>query len=481
MLLDLLIQDVDCEVINKKQVDIKDLCVDSRKCLPDTMFFCIPGGKVDAHNFAQSAVKKGAVALVVNRKLDINVVQILVKDVRKALSLICSNFYNNVDKKLNLIGITGTNGKTTTSFIVKSILENCGKKVGLIGTSGCFIGDEKIETHLTTPDTLDLFRLFDNMLQAKVEYVVMEVSAHAIALNKIYGVKFDIGVFTNLTQDHLDFFGNMQNYWQAKKTFLTDYCNKVIVNVDDPYGRELLDEDMLLFTYGLENPSDLFAININMSILGSEFYVNLDDAIEKVHFKLPGKYNVYNVMAGIYVANLCGINFKDIVSAVDKIESVDGRFDVKKVKDFFVIIDYAHSPDALDNVLSTARALAKAKVITVFGSSGYRDSLKRPIMGEVVSKYSDYSIITSDNPRYERPLDIIQSIARGFTNNNYKMEPDRVKAVSIALNLARKDDIVVICGKGHEKGQNIMGVDVPYCDYDEVQKFIDMSQTTNIK
>ena len=175
MLLDLLIQDIDCEVINKKQVDIKDLCVDSRKCLPDTMFFCIPGGKVDAHNFAQSAVKKGAVALVVNRKLDINVVQILVKDVRKALALICSNFYNNVDKKLNLIGITGTNGKTTTSFIVKSILENCGKKVGLIGTSGCFIGDEKIDTHLTTPDTLDLVRLFDKMLQAKVEYVVMEV------------------------------------------------------------------------------------------------------------------------------------------------------------------------------------------------------------------------------------------------------------------------------------------------------------------
>ena len=467
-----LLKNVTYDVIDNADIEVQDLCTDSRKVQTGSLFFCLEGGKVDGHNFVLDAVSKGAVAVVVSHEIPIRGVPvILVDNVRKALTTICSNFYKNVDKKLKLIGITGTNGKTTTSFILKSILETK-YSVGVIGTSGCFIGDEKIETHLTTPDTLELFSLFNKMHEAGVTYVIMEVSAHAIALDKIYGLKFEIGIYTNLTQDHLDYFGDMENYWCVKKHFMTHYCKKIVVNIDDKYGKDLLDFSGLVYTYGLENPSDIFAVNIDMGFEGSSFYVNLNDEIAKVHFNLTGIHNVYNVMAGLLAGSLCGVDLISAVKGVENVTKVDGRFDLKNVKDFYVIIDYAHSPDALENTLKTVRALAKKRVIAVFGSSGYRDSLKRPTMGAVVSKYADFGIITSDNPRYENPMDIIRDIEKGYTNDKYLTEPDRVTAVQKALSLAQKDDIVVICGKGHELGQNIMGVDVPYSDYDEVEKFI---------
>ena len=452
-------------------IEVQDLCTDSRKVKVGSMFFCIEGGKVDGHNFVLDAVSKGAVAVVVSHEIPPCDIPIIVVDnVRKTLTTICSNFYGNVDKKLKLIGVTGTNGKTTTSFILKSILETK-YSVGVIGTNGCFIGNQRIETHLTTPDTLELFSLLNQMYRAGVTYVVMEVSAHAIALDKIYGLNFDIGIFTNLTQDHLDYFGDIENYWSVKKHFLTHYCKKIVTNIDDNYSKELLDFNGLLYTYGLYNPSDIFAVNINMDLNGSSFYVNLNDEIAKTHFNLAGLHNVYNVMAGLLAGSLCGINLLDAVKSVQNITEVEGRFALQKIKDFYVVIDYAHSPDALENVLKTARSLTKKRLIVVFGSSGYRDSLKRPAMGTVVSKYADFSVITSDNPRYENPLDIIKDIEKGYANDKYLTEPDRELAVQKALSLAQKDDIVVICGKGNEKGQNIMGVEVPYSDYEEVQKF----------
>ncbi len=471
MKLKTLLENVTYDTKNYANIEVHYLCVDSRKVQKGSLFFCIEGGKVDGHNFVLEAISKGAVAVVVSHEIPIyDVPVILVDNVRKALTIICSNFYNNVDKKLRFIGITGTNGKTTTSFILKSIL---GTKynVGVIGTSGCFIGNEKIETHLTTPDTLELFSLLYQMYNKGVVYVIMEVSAHAIALNKIYGLNFDIGIFTNLTHDHLDYFGDMENYWNVKKHFMMQYCKKIVVNIDDKYARELLDFSGIVYTYGLENPSDIFAVNINIDLDGSSFYVNLNDEIAKVHFGLAGIYNVYNVMAGLLVGSLCGVDLINAVKGVEKVTAVDGRFDLKSINDFYAIIDYAHSPDALENVLKTVRTFAKRRVIVVFGSSGYRDSLKRPKMGAVVSKYADFSVITSDNPRYENPMDIIRDIEKGYINDKYLTEPDRVKAVQKALSLAQKDDIVVICGKGHELGQNIMGVDVPYSDYDEVEKF----------
>ena len=467
-----LITGLKCQLLNDKDgIIIENLSIDSRKCTKGSLFCCIEGAKVDAHNFAKDAIKQGAVALVVSKKLDLDIVQILVDDVRKALAIICSNFYDNVDKKMHFVGVTGTNGKTTTTHIIRHILEASGKSVGLIGTNGCIIGKELIKTNLTTPDTIDLFDILKRMHSKGVEYVVMEVSAHAIALDKIYGIRFDVGVFTNLTQDHLDFFGDMDTYWSVKKHFISNYADKIVVNVDDLRGQELKDLANV-YKYGLDFPSDAFAVNVDSSFDGLKAYLNIEDNVFDIHFSLPGLYNIYNVLAGAYTSFLLGCSIEDIQRGLQEIQCIDGRCEMIPVKDFTVVLDYAHTPDALEKILSTLKDLCKGRLIVIFGASGYRDSGKRATMGQVVSRLSDFSIITSDNPRYENPRDIIRSIELGYTNNQYIVEVDRAIAIKMGLDIARQDDIVAICGKGREMSQNINGVDIPYSDYEQVQLYI---------
>ncbi len=469
-----LLEDIDVlQMINEKDINITCLEFDSRKVNPNSIFFCIIGEKVDGHIFAEEAIKKGAKVLVVERKLDINVMQIVVEDTRKAMAIISRNFYKCPDKGIKLVGITGTNGKTTTSYILKHVLTSSNKKVGVIGTNGCSFEDYSEDTGLTTPDSIQLFSIMRKMVDKGAEIIVMEVSAHAIALSKVYGLDFDIGVFTNLTQDHLDFFGNMENYFLVKKSYIEN-CDFKVINIDDPYCQRLNLTNVI--TYGLSNPADSFAIDCEVGLTSSEFTMNLFDDVKRVKFSLTSDYNIGNCLAACSVARKLGISFSDICDSLSKVPSVDGRLEIIKAKDFTVIVDYAHTPDGIEKILQFASKFKKKHLITLLGCGGFRDSLKRYEMGIIADRFSDFCVVTTDNPRYESEQNIVDAIAKGMTEGKYVKQPDRIKAVVTALINAKKGDIVVLCGKGRENYQDIKGQKTPYSEVDIVNNYIELQR-----
>ena len=463
--------------------DISDISFDSRKVYSDGengIFVCLKGENTDGHLFASDALNNGAKVIVTETPLNLTKNEIVVKSTRQALAVLSSNFYENAHKKLKLIAITGTNGKTTTTFMLKSILEASGKKVGLIGTTGAYIGKQFLSVNLTTPDPMDLHRLFKQMVDNACEYCIMEASAHSLFLDKLFGLKFEASIFSNFTQDHLDFFKTMDNYKQAKlKLFTKEYSKCCIVNVDDNVGMEILNGcDIACVGYALYSPADCFAIDIFKSYTGSKFVLNLLDDIFDAEINLPGEFNIYNALAAASTARILGVSATNIKLGLKNLKFVSGRFNsVKLINGAYAIIDFAHTPDGLLKVLSAIKELNPKKLITVFGCGGNRDKDKRHKMGEISDNCSDFSIITSDNPRFENPELILKDIEKGFKSDRYVTIVDRAKAVEIALSLSRKGDIVAILGKGGENYQDINGVKVPYSDYDNVVKFNEKMET----
>lgn len=462
-----LLKGIDYE-LRGEDIDILSLQKNSQNEVQNGLFFCYKGVDKDGESYAKEAICNGAVALVVEEFLPYKVTQVRLQNVRKNIAKICSNFFGNPDKDLKIIGITGTNGKTTTSYMLKNILETAGKSVGIIGTNGIEINKVFFRATLTTPDPQELFEVFSKMKNAGVQYVVMEVSAHALDLYKVYGVKFELGIFTNFTRDHLDYFETMERYKETKaKFFLEDYCKKCIFNADDEVGREFFEKcQVTKYTYGLINPSDVFAINTKMSLAGSKFVVNLFDDILEVQISLAGKFNIYNSLAAILGAKLIGITSDQIVAGLYTIENVAGRFNLITVGDKNVIIDFAHTPDGVENVLRTAKALSKGYITTVFGCGGNRDKGKRKVMGAIAKKYSNKVIITSDNPRFENPYAIIDEIKEGCPEA--LVIENRTQAIITGITTSPKGSCILVLGKGAEDYQEIDGVKYHFSDFEVV-------------
>lgn len=465
-----LIKNIEVEkLINLKNVNIKSLSMDSRSIEKGGLFFAISGNNFNGEMFGAEAEHNGAVAVVSAKALDVNIPQVIVKDVRKVMSLISKQFFNNASEKLKIIEVVGTNGKTTTSSIIYQLLKVSGKKVGLIGTNGVFIDDLRLPSFLTTPDPIELNYVFEQMVLMGMEYCVMEVSAQAIYYNKLEGVKPNILVYTNISPEHLDFFGNMTNYANTKLNYIKSQKDaKIVVNSDDKYANELLNMSNVT-SYGLYNPADVFAINIKMDLKASSFLCNANDDIINIESRLVGDYNVYNLLAGISVGKLCGLSGGVIEHAIKSFKGVDGRWEVFDFKNNNkVIVDYAHTPDGIEKVLSLVKNLRHGRIITLFGCVGYSNSDKRKQMGDIVKKYSDFVIVTSDNYSDENFDKIFDDI--GITKYYAKIE-NRAKAVGFGINMLDKNDTLLLLGKGAETVQKTRGGDVEYSELKIVKEY----------
>lgn len=438
----------DCEITNVTQ--------DSRMIEEGCLFVCIKGGTFDGHSAAREALEKGAAAVLVQVDLGLDR-QILTDDTRAVYSNICANFFGNPADKLKLIGITGTNGKTTTTFLMKQILESAGKKTGLIGTVQNMVGDEVYPAKFTTPDPYELQKLFSLMVKAGCEYCVMEVSSQALAQGRVNGLEFEIAAFSNLTQDHLDYHKTFENYFEAKR-ILFKHCKTAVTNADDPNGLKIVSNlPCKVFTYAVNtNEADFVAKNVKFRSNGVEYDLVCEE-IGRVHCPIPGRFSVYNSLCAASVAITLGIDFGTVLDAVSKSSGVKGRIEVVPTPgtDYTVIIDYAHSPDGLENIITSLKEIAKGRVVTVFGCGGDRDKTKRPKMGKIAAELSDYCVVTSDNPRSENPSMIIKDILEGMkgVSTPYTVVENRKEAIRWAMENAHKDDIILLAGKGHETYQ----------------------------
>ncbi len=471
--------------------DIDNICFDSRKVGEGNLFFCLSGGANDGHAYAQAAIKNGAVAIVAERKLDVSVPQIIVKNTRKALAILSSCFYGEPCEHLKIIGITGTNGKTTTAHMLANIFEAAGIKTGIIGTLGVKYDGKETPCDLTTPDPIFLHKTLADMFLRGIRYVVMEVSAHALYYYKTEGIAFAACIFTNLTQDHLDFFPDMQSYERAKKRlFFEDNCSLAILNGDDETGRKWGEERLkredsnqgTLF-YGISEPADAFAVLNREDLTGSDCIFNINDEICRVQLSLPGIHNVYNALSAATCALSLGIDLGAIVKGLSNITKVDGRLEkVAIYQDAKIFVDFAHTPDGLEKSLTTLRKHCKGRLYCLFGCGGNRDKRKRPIMGETVAKNSDFAILTSDNPRYEDPLDIISDIEKGYRLLSWKyvIVPDRERAIEYAIERLEGGDVLLVAGKGGERFQEIMGIKYDFNDNDIIAKIIKRKEITSI-
>ncbi len=456
---------------NKKSIDIKTLCINSKSIEQGGLFFCLKGENFDGHNYAQEAIENGAVALVVSYKLPINVPQIVVDNPRFVMGQIASNFYGHPEKKLKLIGITGTNGKTTTTYIIKKILESSGYKVGLIGTSANYIGPIMLPPKLTTPDPLDLYELFYQMERAKCDFVVMEVSAHAIYHKKLDGLMFETMILSNITQDHLDFFTTFENYKKTKISFFNSkHTKSACFNADDPSFADAVKVcDVPYFSMSKLNKADIYATDIISTIKGNQFKLNVLGTVINVNLPLLGAFNVSNALQAVSACKQVNISDKDIENGLNEIEQVKGRFNIVETGlDFDVVIDYAHTPDGIENIVNAVNAIKTGRSILVFGCGGNRDSSKRPIMGKLASELCDFAFVTSDNPRFEKPEEIVNQIVTGITKQNYVCEPNRKLAIEKAMRFAKKNDVIIVAGKGCEDYQEINGVKYHFVDEEVV-------------
>ena len=462
MILKSLLKGLDYEVIKgNEESKVQNIRYDNRKIEQGDAFVCVKGFKVDGHSFIGDAIKKGAKTLIVQEDVSVqeDITIIKVRDTRKALAIMSSNYFGNPKDKLKIIGITGTNGKTTSAFIIKSILEKAGFMTGLIGTIANYIGNKKVDAVRTTPESYELHELFKNMVDAGVEYCVMEVSSHSLELDRVYGVQFEEGIFTNLTRDHLDFHKTFENYYNAKFK-LFERSNHSIINLDDPYGANIVKDieerglKTKVSTFSIEKESDFKAFEIKSHSNGSEFKVNLE-SIEEFSINIPGEYNIYNSLGCIICAYNLNIPMDKIKEGLSDVV-IPGRCElVAKEKNlpYSIIIDYAHTPDGLENILSTVKAFTRNRMISVFGCGGDRDKVKRPQMGKIGCELSDIAIITSDNPRSEEPMDIINDIVKPLNYDNFVIEVNRKEAIRKAMNMALEGDVIVIAGKGHETYQ----------------------------
>ena len=440
--------------------EISDITSDTRREMPEGfMFVCIKGNTFDGHDAAEEMIARGASVIVCERDLGLDC-QIIVPDTRTAYPALCANYFENPQKQLKLIGVTGTNGKTTITTVMKKVLDSFGCKVGLIGTCQNEICDTVLETARTTPEPYELFELFRRMADAGCEYVILEASSQGLEQRRLGPCEFAVGIFTNLTQDHLDVHGNMENYYQAKK-LLFDVTARAIINIDDFYGRRYLDEIKCPSnTYSAEVKADFYAEDILLSASGVKYVYCDGCAKHNVDFKMPGLFNVSNSLAVIACCETLGFKADKVIRELNKMQGVRGRAEVVPTgRDFTVICDYAHTPDALVNVLSAIRSSAVGKVKCLFGCGGNRDATKRPLMAKAAAENADFLIVTSDNPRNEDPEDIINDILAGLegTSTPYIKITDRREAIHWAVKNAEKDDIIVLAGKGHEDYQILAG------------------------
>ena len=472
------LQDVEIVYDGDYEREITSLSCDSKTAEQSSLFFCLTGKGADGHAYASEAIKRGAVAIVVERRLPLNVVQLIVKDTREVMSLLSCAFYGYPARDMKLIGITGTNGKTTTAYMLGQILQKAGKRVGVIGTLGAFYGDKHLPSDMTTPDPICLQRTLAQMREDAIEYVCMEVSAHALYYKKVAGISFSACIFTNLTQDHLDFFADMVEYGDAKKTlFSLKNCTVAILNSDDKFSKQILEvrgEEKNIF-YGLKTENQVRAERISCGLFENTFYLNIGADVRKITLTMAGEHNVYNALAASACAYALGVSIHKIALALCEIKGVNGRLEwVGQKNGAEIFVDFAHTPDGLKKTLLSLRSHCKGRLVCVFGCGGNRDKSKRAIMGETVANYADFSVLTADNPRYEDPLDILAEIAKGYrrVSRAYVVVPSREDAILYAMDSLKAGDILLVAGKGGEEYQEIMGIKHPFKDNDIIKKRI---------
>ena len=464
------------------EVEITSLAYDSSRVEPGGLFFCVRGQRADGHDFAPAAVERGAGALVVERRLDLPIPQVMVPDARAAMAPVAVRFWGDPTATLRIGGVTGTNGKTTTAFLIRHVLESQGVQTGLLGTVKSIVGAREERVERTTPEAIDLQRTFRRMLEGGDEACAMEASSHALAQRRTDGVRFAVAVFTNLTQDHLDYHADMEDYFRAKRRlFVPDSTQhaarsmqrlpeKAVVNVDDPYGARLADDlrragvvPLRTFSVSGATDSDYRALDVSFDASGSSFRCVWPDGEVQVRTPLAGHFNVENALAAIAACHALGVPVQSAASALADAERAPGRFEpVEAGQPFAVLVDYAHTPDSLENVLRAARRITAGRLVCVFGCGGDRDREKRPKMGEIAARLADLCVVTSDNPRSEDPEAIIADILAGIPGDggdrdDVIVEPDRRAAIGLALGAAGAGDAVVIAGKGHEQGQEVAG------------------------
>lgn len=466
------------KTIHNGNPPIHSIEMDSRHVQKGSLFICITGYTVDGHDFVQQAIDNGASAILAEREInniDPSIPYIVVGDTKRAMAQIADYYYSQPTRKLKLIGVTGTNGKTTTTHIIEEIFKANGEKTGLIGTMYIRIGEQSIDAKNTTPESLVLQKTFADMVAQNVTTAVMEVSSHALDMGRVRGCDYDIAVFTNLTQDHLDYHKTMEEYARAKGLLFAQLGNSInyeqpkfaVLNNDDPVSEmyKKLTAGAHILTYGIDSGSDVRATNISMSAQGTSFTLTTPVGEANISMKLVGKFSVYNVLAAVSAAIAANIPLHIIVNTIEKIEGVAGRFEViNENQDYSVIVDYSHTPDSLENALTTVKQFAKGKIFTIVGCGGDRDKTKRPIMAKIAVQYSDEAIFTSDNPRTEDPVQILKDMEAGVQGESYKVFVDRKEAIYYAVGQAKTDDIILIAGKGHETYQ-IIGKQV--LDFDD--------------
>lgn len=465
------------EIKGIQELEIEGIACDSREVKQGFLFVAILGFNFDGHRFIPDAMKNGAVGLVVDRDVKVgrSLTVIKTRNTRHSLGILASRFYDHPSKNLSVIGIAGTNGKTTITYLTKEILKRAGRKTALLGTISYQLGEDVSPAPWTTPPSLELQAMLKRLVQENFDTVVMEVTSHSLELDRVVGCEFDVAVFNNLTRDHLDFHKTMENYLNAvTKLFnlLKGNGKYAVINVDSPYAEHIIKNTAVeVLKYGIREKADIRAYDIE----GSKFTVNTPIGTTTVHIQLPGEHNVYNALAAIGVGITQGIALEVIRDGISQLKNVPGRFErIETGQPFSVVVDYAHTPDALENVLKTARRLIRERVITVFGCGGDRDKTKRPLMGEIAAAHSDIVILTSDNPRGEDPMEIIEEVKLGIerSSSEYLIVEDRFEAIRTALTTAREGDMVLIAGKGHEDYQIIKDKRYHFDDREVVRKLL---------
>lgn len=472
-----LLKHVKYQLIGDGNVEITSVCYDSRKAGPGAMFFCIRGFQTDGHKYAAAAAAQGAACLVVEEAQPVEIPQVVVKDSREAMALISANFYGNPADKLRMVAVTGTNGKTSTTYMLKSIFERQGSKVGLIGTIESIIGEKRVHSERTTPESMDLQKMLRDMADAGCDTVVMEVSSHSLVLKRVYGIRFAGAIFTNLTQDHLDFHKDMDDYARAK-AILFRHADVCVINTDDAYAQVMMDQAKgAVTTFAIDAQADFRAKDINLMPDSSRFVLASKDFRIPIMMHIPGRFTVYNALGTAVLCLKLDVPLLDVKMGLESVKAVPGRFQRLDThhQPFTVILDYCHTPDSLESTLKTVRGFAKGRIVCVFGCGGNRDDKKRPIMGEISGRLADFSIVTSDNPRFEKPQDIIDMILKGMeqSGGKYISIENRRDAIRYALEHAEKDDVIVLAGKGHEDYQEIYGVKHPFDEKVVVAELMD--------
>ncbi len=493
-----LVRDIDIvEARGDIDIVIPGISYDSRQVKPGFAFVCVEGFKTDGHNYVSAALGNGAGAVVAQKRVDVpeGVPLVLVRDSRRALALMGAAFTEFPSRKLTMIGITGTNGKTTTTYLIEEIFKEMGYKTGLIGTIMNKISDKILPVTNTTPESLDLQVLLKEMVDAGVSHVVMEVSSHALELDRVAGVEYDMAVFTNITQDHLDFHSTMENYLAAKKKLFINLNKDTgkkkmkfgIINIDDPSAQDIIEAATgKVLTYGVQKDCDIKAFNISLRADGVAFDVSTPGGDFCLGLHLTGLFNVYNALAAVAVGFAGGIPLDSIKKALELVKGVPGRLEkVDEGQKFSVLVDYAHTPDGLENIIRAAREFTRGRVITVFGCGGDRDRTKRPVMGEISARLSDYTILTSDNPRTEEPLFILSQIEEGVRKvtdrTKYSVTPDRREAIAGAVRMAQPGDVILIAGKGHETYQLVNDKVLHFDDREVAREILGQLKTSSNK